>query len=165
LATGVAISLVAPAQAVAKKRRDKPNQIVPQKKKARDRRPPKDADLSEGGQRRGVMELTLGGVTGGVSLLLIGRGIWEVFEARRLARECDTSDEIACSLANPPLHPRIAAGLSFAFAVPIGVASGLLFARGARIHRDYEKFHRAHRVSIRPWTTGEAGGLVVGGRF
>lgn len=125
--------------------------------------------MSESGRRQGVTELSLGAVTGTVSLILIGRGIWELTELQRLRRECDAfggSDDLGCQLRNPPLHPGIAAGLSFGFAVPLGVASGLLLGRGVRIHRDYKAYRKAHpEVALHPWGGPGGGGLTLRGRF
>ena len=165
----VALSLGSITDAQAKRKKKGPTQIVPTKKQPKKGRPPKDADTSEGGRRQGVTEISLGAVTGAVSLILVGRGIWELTEMQRLRRECDEfggSDDLGCQLRNPPLHPGIAAGLSFGFAIPLGVASGLLLARGIRIHKDYKAFRKANpEVALHPWAGPGGGGLTLRGRF
>ncbi len=165
----MALSLGSITDAEAKRKKTGPTQIVPPKHKPKKGRPPKGADTSEGGRRQGVTEISLGAVTGTVSLILVGRGIWELTEMRRLRRECDAfegSDELGCQLRNPPLHPGLAAGLSFGFAVPLGVASGLLLARGIRIHKDYKAFRKANpELALQPWAGRGGGGLTLRGRF
>lgn len=148
-----------------------PTQIVPTKQRGKDRREARraDVDRSEGGSRQGVLELTLGSLVAGTSGLLVGRGIWEVFQARRIDEACDQgSASIDCGFANPGRQGKIAAGLSFGFAAVLGVAAGFLLVRGVRINRDYREFRAAQaRVSVLPWATVQqpAGGLSLRLRF
>ncbi len=165
--------MASPAAAAAKRSKNKgPTQITPAEKKGKQRRQERraDVDRSDGGTRQGVLELTLGSITGATSLLLVARGIWELREAEQLARDCaaQVSDAIECGFLNPARGGRIAAGLSFGFAVPIGLASGFLLARGIRIHRDYRKWTREHaRLRLQPWASvrHRGGGLTVELRF
>jgi hypothetical protein len=165
LVTSVAVPQSAAARR-GKRAKKGPTQIVPTKKTKRSK-PAADTDTSEGGTRRGVTELALGSITGAVSLLLIGRGAWEITEVKRLRRECEDLDssDLGCAMRNPPLHPGLAAGLSFAFAVPLAVASGLLLSRGIRIHRDYKAHRRDAEVALGPWTPAGGGGVMLRGRF
>jgi hypothetical protein len=155
----------------AAKRAKGPTQIVPTKQGGKDRRSERraDVDRSEGGTRRGVLELTLGSVVAGTSGLLVGRGIWELVQSRRTERACDRGvDSIDCQFANPGRQGRIAAGLSFGFAAVIGVAAGFLLTRGVRINRDHREFQAAQaRVSVRPWASVQqpAGGVSLQLRF
>jgi hypothetical protein len=171
LAAAVA-TMPLPAQA---KRAKGPTQIVPTKQSGKERRRDRraDVDRSEGGTRQGVLELTLGSVVAGTSGLLVGRGIWEIVQARRTEQLCaDGGGSIDCQLANPGRQGRIAAGLSFGFAAVLGVAAGFLLARGVRINRDHREFQRKSqsvraRVSVQPWASVQrpAGGLSLQLRF
>jgi hypothetical protein len=164
-----AVATTVPLPAAAK--RDKPTQIVPTKQSGKARRQERraDADRSEGGTRRGVLELTLGSVVAGSSGLLVGRGIWELVRAPRTEQACaNGSDSVDCQFPNPGRQGRIAAGLSFGFAAVLGVAAGFLLVRGVRTHRDYRAFQAAQaRVSVRPWATIQqpAGGVSLQLRF
>lgn len=167
LAAAVATTMPRPAAA----KRAQPTQIVPTKQSGAARRQDRraDVDRSEGGTRRGVLELTLGSVVAGASGLLVGRGIWEAVRAPRTQQACDEgSNSVDCDFANPARHGRIAAGLSFGFAGVLGVAAGFLLIRGVRINRDYREFKAAEaRISVQPWATIErpAGGLSLRLRF
>jgi hypothetical protein len=171
LAAAVA-TMPLPAEA---KRAKGPTQIVPTKQSGKERRRDRRAevDRSEGGTRQGVLELTLGSVVAGTSGLLVGRGIWELVQARRIDQLCDDgTDSIDCQLLNPGRQGRIAAGLSFGFSAVLGVAAGFLLARGVRIHRDHREFQRKSqsvraRVSVQPWASVQrpAGGLSLQLRF
>jgi hypothetical protein len=152
--------------------RDKgPTQIVPEKQSGKERRQARraDVDRSEGGTRRGVLELTLGSVVAGTSGLLIGRGGWEIVQARRTERACAQGGEsIDCGFANPGRQGRIAAGLSFGVAGVLALAAGFLLVRGVRINRDYREFKAAQpRVSLLPWGSVRqpAGGVSLQLRF
>lgn len=146
-----------------------PVRVVPKRKRGKERRAERRAkDWSEGGQRRGILELTLGSITAGVAVLLVARGGWELHQAAVLRESCDEGSlDVACQLDNPTSGSKIAAGLSFAFAVPVGIASGFLFARGARTHRDYKswKATQERAVSWSPYATRDGAGLVVRARF
>jgi hypothetical protein len=173
LAVAVA-TMPVPAAAARTRNRDRnggPTQIVPAKQSGKERRQERraDVDRSEGGTRRGVLELTLGSVVAGTSGLLIGRGAWEVVQSRRTDRAClQGSQSIDCGFANPGRQGKIAAGLSFGFAGVIGLAAGFLLARGIRINRDYREFTAARaRVSLQPWASlrQPAGGVSLQLRF
>lgn len=128
----------------------------------------KDMDMSKGGTQRGILEFTLGSLTAAGALALIGRGAWELVEGRKLEDECSdfTSEASECGTPNPSRDSEIAAGLSFGLAVPMAIASGFLFARGARIHRDYETFRRANpELSLIPRAGRHGGGLTLRVRF
>lgn len=159
-----------PASATAKRAKG-PTQIVPTKQSGKARRVARrtEVDRSEGGTRQGVLELTLGSVVAGTSGLLVGRGIWELFQSRRVTEACMSGvDSIDCTFPNPGRQPKIAAGLSFGFAAVIGVAAGFLLVRGVRIRRDYREFEaRQARVSVQPWASVRqpAGGLSLRLRF
>jgi hypothetical protein len=148
-----------------------PTQIVPKKQRGKERRQERraDVDRSEGGTRRGVLELTLGSVVAGTSGLLIGRGVWEAAQSRRTERDCNEGGEsIDCGFPNPGRQGKIAAGLSFGVAAVLGVAAGFLLARGVRINRDYREFTAAQaRLSLRPWVSVRqpAGGISLQLRF
>ena len=167
LAAAVA-TMPLPAAAARKKG---PTQIVPEKQSGKERRQERraDVDRSEGGTRRGVIELTLGSVVAGTSGLLIGRGGWEIVQARRTEQACNQgSQSIDCGFANPGRQGRIAAGLSFGVAGVLALAAGFLLARGVRINRDYRKFTAAQpRVSLLPWGSVQrpAGGVSLQLRF
>lgn len=146
----------------------KPTQVVPAKKKKKRGWPGPEVDTSDAGQRRGALEITLGSLTAALAGVLIGRGAWEVVSARRLEEDCAAgrSDDMACDFWDNPGRPgRIGAALSFAAVVPVGVASGLLLARGIRIRRDHRKWHAQHAVAVRPVVGPATAGLVIGGRF
>lgn len=156
MAVVVAAVSTMPMPAAAKRAKG-PTQIVPTKQSGKARRQDRraDVDRSEGGTRRGVLELSLGSVVAGASGLLIGRGIWEIGEARRTEDACNEGrDLIDCTFANPGRQGRIAAGLSFGFAAVLGVAATFLLVRGVRINRDYRAFQAAQaRLSVRPWAS------------
>lgn len=159
----------------AAKRPQGPTQIVPEKQSGKERRRERraDVDRSEGGTRRGVLELTLGSVVAGTSGLLVGRGIWELVQARRTDVACkEGSNSIDCTFPNPGRQGRIAAGLSFGFSAVLGVAAGFLLTRGVRIHRDYREHRAAQagaraRLSVQPWASVRqpAGGVALRLRF
>ncbi|MEM9453517.1 MAG: hypothetical protein AAGF11_05010 [Myxococcota bacterium] len=163
-------TVIAPAPVEAK--RDKgPVQITPDKPKGKDRRRARraDVDRSEAGTRRGVLELTLGSVVGATAGLLVGRGAWEIVQARRIEEECAMGSlAIECSFARPGRQGRIAAGLNFGFAGVLGLASGFLLVRGIRIHRDWREWQaRNARLSVQPWasTRRRSGGMSLRLRF
>ncbi|SRR5690606_3632964 len=164
-----AVLALAPVQARAEMKDPEPVQVVPERKRGKERRAERRAkDWSEGGQRRGILELTLGSITAGVALLLVGRGGWELHQAAVLRDTCDEGSlDVACLLDDPTAGSRVAAGLSFAFAVPVGIASGFLFARGVRTHRDYKawKARQSRTVSVHPHAGPHGAGLVLHGRF
>ncbi len=145
--------MTVPAHAMARK--DKPTQITPGKVRGKQRRQARrtETDRSEGGTRRGVLELSLGSVVLASSALLIGRGAWEIVTSRRLAEECESgrSDSFDC-FTRPRRQGGIAAGLSFGFSGILALAGGFLLTRGIRIHRDYRKWSAAQaRLTVTPW--------------
>lgn len=163
---GLALSCP-PALVHAAPSNDGPTRIVPQKKNGKTRRTERreQTDRSEGGTRRGVLELSLGSVVLASSGLLIGRGTWEIVTSRRFARRCETgeSSAVSCQLLNPRRNGQVAAGLTFSVAALLGVAGGFLLARGLRINRDYRAFQRreqgqpgsstALRWRVSPWAS------------
>jgi len=171
LAVAVAMMPLSAAAARDRARSGGPTQIVPTKQSGKERRQQRraDTDRSEGGTRRGVLELTLGSVVVGTSGLLIGRGAWEIVQARRTQKACDEgSGSIDCGFPNPGRQGRIAGGLSFGVAGVLAVAAGFLLARGVRINRDYREVKAAQaRVSLLPWASVQqpAGGVVLRLRF
>ncbi len=139
LATVLSVGVAAPA--AAKRKPKGPTQVVPPKKGANKEDP---KDLSRGGQRRGVTEIVLGAIAGGAAVALVGRGVWEIFEGRRVRRECATEFvDTACNRPNPGNGGFIAAGLSFGLVVPFSVASGLLLYRGTKINRAYKAWKKS----------------------
>lgn len=160
----VAFATATPAHA----KRDAPTQIVPAKKKPRRGWPAPGVDTSEGGTKQGALQITLGSLLLGLGGVLIGRGIWEIPRAKALDDACaaGTTDDPACAqLEHPGRTGRISAGLSFAAAVPIGVAGSLLLARGIRIRRDHRRWHATHEVVVRPMLGPRGLGLGVEARF
>lgn len=144
--------------------------MVPPKTTRKERRAARASrDLSEGGERRGIIELTLGSLTAALSAVLIGRGGWELARAAALEGSCESADPpLECMWDEPARGNRIAGGLSLGFAVPFAVASGFLLARGVRIHRDYRRYERTQgrsALTIAPWGGPAGGGLQLRVRF
>jgi hypothetical protein len=144
-----------------------PTRVTPPKKTRKERRAEREQrDFSEGGQRRGILELTLGGLTATMSAILIGRGAWEIARASTLADACRSpSPPLECDLGDPARHNYVAGGLSFGFAVPFAVASGFLFAYGVRIHRDHREHQARAKLTIAPWGSPGSGGMQLRLRF
>jgi hypothetical protein len=163
----MAIVLAMPTEAFAK--REKVQRVVPPKKTRKERIAAREAkDWSEAGSRRGAIEFTLGGVAVALFGVLIGRGAWEIAEGRELERGCadGTAMDLQCDFANPSRGHYVAAGLSFGFAVPMAIASGFLFAHGARINRDYKAWQlEQRRVTLMPSASRRSGGLTLRVRF
>lgn len=162
---GLAVFVAAPE---VHARRAKPNQVTPGK---RAKYKP-DADPSRGGERKGGLEIALGSITAALSATLLGRGIWEIVRAERIAKACDaeTTEDPTCQLDNPPGRGgKVAGGLSLAFAVPVAVASGFLFRYGLRIRRAHRRFHEKNATppsaSMSPWLGPGGGGAVLHVRF
>ena len=143
--------------------------VAPVKQTPKERRAArKTKDMSEGGTRRGILELALGSVALAGSAALIGRGVWEIVEGRKLEDECNRfiSNNSECGAPNPSRDSEIGAGLSFGFAVPLAVAAGFLLARGLRIERDYKEFRRKNpEVAVFPQAGSTGGGIVLRLRF
>lgn len=168
------LPLVAPAGAQAR-RRD-PRVVTPPKSALRHQEPD---DLSRGGTRKGGLELALGSITAVVTGVLIGRGIWELVRAQRLADRCqaqlaeasqgaalDTDfDERCFDERRPGIGGRISGALSLTFAVPLGVGAGFLLAHGVKVHRDYRRFVQQRSASLLPWAGPTGAGLGLRMRF
>lgn len=168
------LPLVVPAPAHAR-RRD-PKVVIPPKSELKHREP---EDLSRGGTRKGGLELTLGSITAVVTGVLIGRGIWELIRAKRIADICrsqlsvleqdvgtDVELDARCfDERRPGLGSRISGALSLTFAVPLGVAAGYLFAHGVRVNRDYRRFVQQRSAALLPWAGPSGGGLGFRMRF
>ncbi len=165
LAFALAVAVALPVPTITSAREGKP-QVVTAKRK-RGQRPPPPADLSLGGERRGGIELALGSITAVLAGVLIGRGAWELANARKAKRNCAGGEmEPDCGiLLEPGRAAQIAAGLSFGFAVPVAIASGFLFRRGVRIRRDYQRFVASQRVAMSPWGDRSGGGVTLRLRF
>ncbi len=166
--------VLAPAAAEAKRKKG-PVRFVPDAKKGKERRQArrdKTNDRSEAGSRRGVLELSLGSVVGATAGLLIGRGLWEIGQSRRIEEDCAAGGEaLECTFVSPGRQAKIAAGLNFGFAGVLGLASGFLLVRGVRIHRDYRTWVRNNpseaRLTVQPWASVRrpGGGLSLRLRF
>jgi hypothetical protein len=166
------LSTSAPSVAFGKRdKAAKDNRVTPRKKKFKDRKEARaKKDFSEAGTRRGAIEFTLGSAAVVVFGVLIGRGAWELAQGQKLERTCadGTAAELQCTLSDPPSRGnKIAAGLSFGFAVPMAIAAGFLFAHGARIHRDYKAFKRNEQVRLQlvPVAGRRGGGVGLRLRF
>ncbi len=130
--------------------------------KPRARRP---APTSEQGTRRGELEFGLASVMLGVGVGLFAFGGVELDRTRTHQRYCAQgygSSGLDSCLLDPPGLGYAAVGLSWAFAVPIVIGSGLLFARGARIHADAKRYPR---TSLAPWWSRGGGGFAFALRF
>lgn len=158
-----------PTSAAARRRHA--DQVTPGKA-AMKRQP--DTDPSRGGTRRGGIELTLASLTAVLTAVLIGRGTWELVRAARLRKRCADaihSDPFLsefdpeCDVQRPGLGGRISGGLSLGFAVPIGIASGFLFAYGLKINRHYRKLAAERGLAVTPWLGRSGGGVGVRLRF
>ena len=162
VAMTVALGLCVPTSAQAKRKKKGPTQVVPPKKKKKK----EDEDLSKGGERRGVTEFVLGGLTGATALALIGRGIWEITVGRKVKRQCESGEiiDVACERPNPGNGGFVAAGLSFALVVPFGVASGLLINRGVKVNKAYKAW-KAKEGTVAFTAGRNTAGVSVGFRF
>lgn len=130
------------------------------------------------GQDRGDIEVALGAVTAAVSATLVGLGVYSAWRSVRLRQYCaggpdlttiEDTDPLYESVCNsllevdPARSAAISAGLSFAFSLPIAVASGLLLRKGVRMRREYK---RVHSLSLQPWSPGlRGGGVAIGWSF
>jgi hypothetical protein len=162
----LAVAMVLPVPAITSAR-ERTNQVLPAKRK-RGERPPRPADLSLGGERRGGIELALGSITAVLAAVLIARGAWEVVNAQRAKKRCSegVADPDCGIVLEPGRAAQIAAGLSFGFSVPIAIASGFLFRRGVRIRRDYLRFVANQKaIAVSPWGNAYGGGVSLRLRF
>ena len=145
-----------------------PTRIEPPELKGKERRAARRArDASQGGTENGTFEFVLGSVTAVVTAVVIGRGIWELTQLDKLHRDCDNGAvDFDCGTAREGRGNKVAAGVSFGVAVPLSVAAGFLFARGARTRRDFKAWHAAHpEVSLLPAAGSRGGGLALRLRF
>ena len=164
-AAAVAIVGVLTWSAPVEAKRAKPKQVTAEK-----RAKEKDVDPSKGGTQRGGLEFALGSITAVLAGVLIGRGAWEVQNAQRIENLCneDASNPNCSGIlgARPWRMSRVAAGLSFGFAVPIAIASGFLFRRGVRINRAWKAWHAQERaVAVSPWGDRTGAGVGLSLRF
>jgi|GEM_PF-2190866 len=164
----LAIAVTSSPTAHAAKPKTKPTRIEPEKLSGKERRAARRArDDSQGGTEDGTFEFVLGSLTAAVTAVVIGRGVWELTRIGQLQRDCDNgSSDVDCVTGNVGQGNRIAAGLSFGFAVPMSVATGFLFARAVRTRRDYRAWHQQHpSVSLMPSAGRRGGGLALQVRF
>ncbi|MCY0989828.1 hypothetical protein OV203_22005 [Nannocystis sp. ILAH1] len=133
--------------------------------------PPSLAPLSE----RGDVEIGLGAVTAAVSGALVGVGTYEAVRAVRVRSICtgqsadpERDPTIVCTGplgGDPFVAAVVSSSLSFAFAVPIAVASGFLLRRGIATRRAW-KAGANNKMSVRPWSNGQTQfGLTFGLAF
>lgn len=150
---------------------DGPQRVAPTKRNGKQRRADRAArDFSRGGTERGGVEFGIAAAATIATGALIGRGIWELTQIDDTRRNCrEGAVELACRSEDLGRGNKIAAGLSFGFAVPVGVAAGWLWARAVRTRRDHRAWHAAHpdaaSFSVRPIASRRGGGLVLRGRF
>jgi hypothetical protein len=124
--------------------------------------------MSRGGERRGGIEIALGSLALGLSVALIARGGWEVANARRLDRHCSANpDDLECiALGDPVIGAKVAAGLSFGFAIPVAIGGGFLLAHGLRVRRDWKAWHqRQHELTVLPSAGRSGAGVSMRLRF
>jgi hypothetical protein len=158
---GIALALLAMPQVVGAA----PARAVPEKTTGKQRRAERRArDHSEGGTRRGIVEFSLGAVAAGVTILLVGRGGWEIRQGQKLIERCEDDTalvmEAECFQEDPAQGNKIAAGLSFGFTVPVAIASAFLFTLGARALRDYKAWHRKDaKLGLAPWVAKRGAGM------
>jgi len=163
-AVALAIALTPTASAVAAE----PTRIEPKPLTGKERREARrERDESQGGTENGTFEFVLGSVAALITGVVVGRGAWELTRIDELKRDCaNGGSDLDCGTANEGRGNKIAAGLSFGFAVPMALATGFLFARGARTRRDHKRWHEAHpEVSLRPSVSRRGGGLALQLRF
>ncbi len=163
-ALAFAIALIPTSSAIAAK----PTRIEPKPLNAKERREARrERDESQGGTENGTFEFVLGSVAAVVTAAVIGRGIWELTQIEKLQQDCGNgASDLDCATENPGRGNRIAAGLSFGFAVPMVAATGFLFARGTRTRRDHRRWHAQHpEVSLRPSASRHGGGVALQLRF
>ena len=145
----------------AEAKRKKVAQVVAPKKER-----PREVDLSKGGTQRGGLEFALGSITAVLSGVLVGRGVWELVNAERIADACaagETNDPTCQLDAKPGRAGRVAGGLAIGFAVPMAIASGFLFRRAVRVHRDWKTWHA--RAGVTAWGDRTGGGVGLRLRF
>ncbi|NVB38461.1 hypothetical protein G6O69_11515 [Pseudenhygromyxa sp. WMMC2535] len=138
--------------------------------------PPSDAaaplgELSEQGSRRGALEFGLATVMTGAAIGLIAYASVELVRAGDRKDQCSEGGGLSsldpCNL-DPPGLGYAAAGLGYAFSVPLLVGAGLLFARGARVLTDARRWGsrlEGRQLGAAPWWSAHGGGLRLGLRF
>lgn len=111
------------------------------------------------GSTEGSLELGLGLASLGVAAALLGHGAYQTEIARRKRIVCAPGDApVECEFDGPNLRAA-AAGLSFAFAVPIAVGGALWVRAGVQARR------AARRPSLEVAPAPGAVTLLVRGRF
>lgn len=163
-ALAFAIAATSTSSAVAAE----PTRVEPKPLKGKERREARrERDESQGGTENGTFEFVLGSVAAVITGAVVGRGVWELTQIEELRKDCaNGAVDLDCGTANEGRGNQIAAGLSFGFAVPMAVATGFLFARGARTRRDQQAWHAQHpEVSLRPSVSRRGGGLALQLRF
>jgi hypothetical protein len=137
--------------------------------------PPEVGELSRQGTRHGALEIGLGVVLSGTAIGLIAFGTVQLIRANQHLGFCNRSvsfiDErpdpgggIDPCVFDPPPLGFASAGLSWGFAIPLLVGSGLLFARAHRVRADARAF-RATELSAAPWARRDGAGLTLEVRF
>jgi len=137
------------------------------------RQPPASrAAISE----RGDVEIGLGAVMAAVAGVLVGVGSYEAHRAVRTRSFCSHPDagghpEYSTHCmgplgGDPYVAAVVSSSLSFAFAVPIAVASGFLLRRGIVTRRAWKAGRPIDKMSFRPWSNGQTNiGLTFGLAF
>ncbi len=134
----------------------------------------RDKDLSREGKERGITEFALAGVTGALSASLLVLGGFELKRGYEIRDFCAIpmaiqAPECTTLTGDPFVAAKVSAGLSFFFAVPIGVASGFLLRRGLRVREDAREWRAANpelsSLRVAPWSTRQGGGLGLRFRF
>lgn len=162
IAGSIALAFALAVAPVAEAKRKKVAQVTAPKKERE-----REVDRSRGGTQRGGLEFALGSITAVLAGVLIGRGTWELVEADRIAKQCaagETNDPICRNTRIPPGRTgKVAGGLSIGFAVPMAIASGFLFRRAVRIHRDWKQWHA--QAGVTAWGDRTGGGVGLRLRF
>ena len=133
-------------------------------------------DTSSTSTGRGEVELGLGVVTTAVAVALVGVGGYEAWRGARVRSYCrgpypvaDASFEAFCLTplgGDPFVSAVVSSTLSFAFAVPIAAAGGLLLRRGVSLRQAWRRSQGDKKMSLQPWRMGQHGaGLSLGLRF
>lgn len=145
-----------------------PAVVVPSQPRARER-----AGATAG---RGDVELGLGAITVAVAGVLVGVGSYEAWRGVQVRNYCrgpfpaSAADYNAfCTTplgGDPFVAAVVSSSLSFAFAVPIAVAGGLLLRRGVVNRQAWRRAQENNKMSLRPWPMGQHGaGLSFGLAF
>ena len=105
--------------------------------------------LSEGGTNRGILELTLGSMVALASVALVANGAYQIAAGVDRRAFCEMSGQVCSLSGDSPTLRFSAAGLSFAFAIPVAVGAGFWLRRGVRVHRDYRAVRTAAGATAR----------------